>query len=133
MSNEPPVISVVQSGGSDGKSSQDAPDKIVVKQTLEKTLGEHKSPFAPTTSMYELIYQAQPGYRIVAHDFVPSSSNGLSQLTVQPVGNGAAVVVHFALTSGPQFDRYRGWIRGELTLVQERLADSKSALTAPAK
>ncbi|MFM0523026.1 hypothetical protein PQR08_37005 [Caballeronia jiangsuensis] len=91
---------------------------------LSEMFSEHASPFNPTTRSFDRIVEATPGYRIARAEIIDVQQARLSDLTVEITDNGAAAVVHFRLTSGPQFDRYGGSIDATLRLTERRVPSS---------
>lgn len=72
-----------------------------------------------STKRYENYrFQALPGYRIVGHEFADLSSTKVSNLEFKTAADGSSIQVVFDLTSGPGWDRWRGWLKGNLTTTQ---------------
>lgn len=71
-----------------------------------------------TTEHYSPRFAAQPGYKIVKYDYIEHSATKVSNLKVQVSPDGQFLDVNFDLTSGPGFDRWRGWLAATLTTVQ---------------
>ena len=96
------------------------PERISVVERISETLDSHDSVLGTTTREYVRRFEAKPGFRILEAKFNEKSATRVSGFTAESTGQTA--IVRFALTSGPAGDRYRGWIDGDLTLVQERIA-----------
>lgn len=71
-----------------------------------------------TTQHYSPRFSAQPGYRIVKYDYIEHSATKVSNLKVTVSPDGQFLDVDFDLTSGPGYDRWRGWLAATLTTVQ---------------
>lgn len=95
------------------------PKRITTVIPLSETLDTHSSLFNTTTRTYERRFPAKPGFKIVEAKFVEKSATRVGNFQVQTTDN--EVVVRFQLTSGPSVDRYRGWLHGDLVLVQEEI------------
>lgn len=96
-----------------------APERVTTVERISETLDAHDSVLGTTTRQYVRRFEAKPGFRIVEAKFNERSATRVSGFVVESTGQTATV--RFSLTSGPAVDRYRGWIDGELTLVQERI------------
>uniref|UniRef100_UPI0038B97213 hypothetical protein n=1 Tax=Caballeronia grimmiae TaxID=1071679 RepID=UPI0038B97213 len=135
-----PVLAEHVGTGEEPKPSAGTPSGQVDEQAalrtrdvpLSEMFSEHASPFNPTTRSFDRIVEATPGYRIARAEIIDVQQARLSDLTVEIIDNGAAAVVHFRLTSGPQFDRYGGSIDATLRLT-ERLAPSSASQAFGAK
>lgn len=71
-----------------------------------------------TTQHYSPRFAAQPGYKIVKYDYIEHSATKVSNLKVTVSTDGQFLDVNFDLTSGPGYDRWRGWLTATLTTVQ---------------
>jgi S1-C subfamily serine protease len=72
----------------------------------------------PATRPYKRVFQAQPGFKIVDFSFVPRSINKADAPTISVTPDGQSMEVQFALTSGPIYDRWRGWLDGDIKTRQ---------------
>ena len=70
------------------------------------------------SKQYVATYTAQPGFRIVDYTFVAKSANNASDPIVDIAPDGKSFTIRYSLTSGPLFDRWRGWLDGELLTRQ---------------
>jgi hypothetical protein len=95
------------------------PKRITTVIPLSETLDAHSSLFNTTTRSYERRFPAQPGFKIIEAKFVGKSATRVGNFQVQTTDS--EVIVRFQLTSGPSVDRYRGWLHGDLVLVQEEI------------
>lgn len=73
----------------------------------------------PSQRQYSEAIPADAGCRIVS--IIPSirSANNASDPSISIEPDGTAAVVSYSLTSGPFFDRYRGWLEADLAIRQE--------------
>lgn len=92
-----------------------APPECPVNETRESTGG-----IAPSSGEYSVVCKASTGYRITKWDLVRTSENNLSDVRFTPTPDGSQVVMSFRLTSGPIYDRWRGWLHGSLVVQQEK-------------
>ncbi|MCO5122772.1 MAG: hypothetical protein M9915_03400 [Rhizobacter sp.] len=107
------------SGSIPRSSAPVEPKRITTVIPLSETLDAHPSLFNPTKRTFERRFTAQPGFKIVEAKFVEKSATRVDSFQVQTTDT--EVIVRFQLISGPSVDRYRGWLRGDLVLVQEEL------------
>lgn len=77
--------------------------------------------FSSSTGMFEETFAAEPGYKISSFEFQVGSAANYRIDCTELVNDGRALRVRFALTSGPAFNRYRGWIQGTVKTIQERI------------
>lgn len=95
------------------------PKRITVVVPFSEVLDEHSNLLGTTTRQYTRRFPAQDGFRIVEAKFTEKSATRVGDFSVQTTDQEA--IVSFRLTSGPSVDRYRGWLHGDLTLVQEEV------------
>ena len=87
--------------------------------TISELKDDHSSVTADSQS-YKKIFQAEPGYRIVKADLVPTSEKHVSNSAVTVAENGSSVTVEFRLTSGPSLDRYPAWFYATVITTQRQ-------------
>lgn len=98
---------------------------LKMPETFEKTYqvyrikDDHPEIF-PHSRNYELKFESEPGYIIQSADLKPLSITRCTDPAVNISPGGKSVSVTFSLESGPFFDRYRGWLKGNLQTVQKR-------------
>ncbi len=80
---------------------------------------DHPVVAAPHRRRYARLYEASTGYRIVTCGFGELSANHANAVTCTVAPDGRSATLSFQLTSGPAFDRWRGWLYGEVNLFQE--------------
>lgn len=68
---------------------------------------------------YSRTFVAREGFKIVDFRYVPRSANNASEPRIVVSPDGKRLEVDFALTSGPVFDQWRGWIDAEVLTKQE--------------
>jgi hypothetical protein len=61
---------------------------------------------------------AQPGYRIASYEVLEHSATQVSEQKVDLAADGSSIEFTFNLTSGPGYDRKRGWLRATLVTIQ---------------
>jgi len=71
-----------------------------------------------STKSYTQTFQARPAHKIVDFTVITRSANKASQpdVTITPAGD--ALTVRYQLTSGPIFDRWRGWLEADIKTRQ---------------
>lgn len=97
-------------------SSASEPLTLSRAETLEIVKDDHPVVVAPHKRRYEKIYEADAGFEIVGADATVMSANHASPIQVA-VENGKAIV-SVELTSGPAYDRWRGWLVATVALKQ---------------
>lgn len=102
-------------GPSTSGSAASEPVEVVynIDRVQESLGGTSKS-----TRPYTQTFQARPGHKIVDFAVITRSANKASQpgVTVTPAGD--ALTVRYELTSGPIFDRWRGWLEADIQTRQ---------------
>lgn len=88
---------------------------------IDEILDIHESFTSETTRNYERIFEATPGFTIRSIDIIRNSATRVNNLRHEIIDGGKKVVIRFELSSGPQIDRYRGWLHADVIVVQERL------------
>lgn len=86
---------------------------------ISRLKDDHPS-IAPTTEKYTLKFAADAGYKFTEFEFGELSRNHGSAPVIEVSPDGKEIAVQFSLTSGPLFDRYRGWLDGTLVTRQAR-------------
>ncbi|MDA9475259.1 hypothetical protein XI03_12300 [Bradyrhizobium sp. CCBAU 65884] len=94
------------------------PTTIERSYQISETLDEHPN-VAPTSRAYVIRKNADPGHIIVEARLVPQSDSRVSDLTTTISEDRRSVELKFRLTAGPVFDRYRGWLLGQLILTMQ--------------
>ncbi len=98
-----------------------APSTVTKEQRLvvDQTNADHKT-FGTNTKAYSNRFEATPGYTITDVKWVEKSATRVSGRTLQIVDGGQAVTMTYSLKAGPQTDRYRGWLRGEIVTTEKQ-------------
>lgn len=86
---------------------------------ISRLKDDHPS-ITPTTEKYTLKFAADAGYKFTEFEFGELSRNHGSAPVIEVSPDGKEISVQFSLTSGPLFDRYRGWLDGTLVTRQAR-------------
>ena len=98
-------------------------DNIITRarrQTISQTKDDHPVTFGSHSRKYRSTFHASPGFRIVGSSFREDSANHVRDFNCNIGDDGSQIVCSYRLTSGPSIDRWRGWIRGDLEIVEER-------------
>lgn len=97
-------------GGTDSEPVEVAYDIDRVQESL--------GGLSMSTKSYTQTFQARPGHKIVDFTVITHSANKASQpdVTITPAGD--AMTVKYELTSGPIFDRWRGWLEADIKTRQ---------------
>ncbi len=74
--------------------------------------------FQAATRTYTKTFDAMTGFRITDYKVIPKSSNNARTPTTVLSPDGKKLTVTFALTSGPAYDQWRGWIDAEVQTRQ---------------
>jgi len=86
-------------------------------RSIDVTKDDHPILLAPSTQQYQpVVVTAFEGYKITDAAFTGYSVNGAKH-SVELANDGNSASLHYALTSGPAYDRYRGWIKGDLVIT----------------
>ncbi len=96
-----------------------ATPKIERSYQIDETYDEHIG-IAPTSKEFRITKQADPDHVIIDARMVPQSETRVSDLTISISPDRRAVELKFKLTAGPAFDRWRGWLHGQLILTMQR-------------
>lgn len=75
---------------------------------------------APDHESFEEKFAAEPGYKIAKCDWNSSSANQATGIACNVDQDGASATFRYRLSSGPAFDRYRGWLYATVTVRQQR-------------
>jgi len=70
------------------------------------------------TKSYTQTFQARPGHKIVDFAVITRSANKANQPSVTVAPAGDALTVKYELTSGPVYDRWRGWLDADVKTRQ---------------
>ncbi|WP_028025964.1 hypothetical protein [Enterovibrio calviensis] len=99
-------------------------DNVIVRNRnvlIDQTKSDHPSTFSDHTRNYSLPILAEGGYKIIGSNFTEHSATRATHINKHIQDDGKQLLFSFSLTSGPGVDRYRGWLRGTLTLREERI------------
>ncbi|WFU41816.1 serine protease [Bradyrhizobium sp. CB82] len=73
---------------------------------------------ASEAKRFDFEFAAMDGYRIKSYEWHSLSSNNASEVYLYLTDDGRRIVGTTRLTSGPFFDRWRGWLNGHISTVQ---------------
>ncbi|TBH45435.1 serine protease [Rhizobium leguminosarum] len=76
---------------------------------------------------YQRPFDAEDGAEIVDARFEATSEAHSTDRSVVISGDRKSVTLKFRLESGPFYDQYRGWIHGQVVLVQRRKGDQSGS------
>ncbi len=94
------------------------PDRLSRSFTVSKTKDDHG--LSRSRRSFSERFEAASGYRIDACSFSPLSANNESLVRCDIAADGRSALFTYRLTSGPFYDRWRGWLHGTVNLRQER-------------
>lgn len=97
------------------------PPKPADIQEVQYAFAETQTSFGglqPVTQPYSRTFDAKPGYKITDYKVIAKSANNAATPTVILSPDGKQLQVQFALTSGPIYDQWRGWIDAEVQTRQ---------------
>lgn len=111
--------SVPTSGGTSVPDGSEPPPRETVTRTYtvetmkdDHGLGKSRRDYPP------LVIEAASGYRIDACEFAAHSANNESGVACAIESGGGSATFRYALTSGPLWDRWRGWLSGRIVVRQ---------------
>jgi hypothetical protein len=67
---------------------------------------------------YQIQFHARVGHKIKTFEWRPLSSNNASEVDISLADDHERLSVGFRVTSGPFFDRWRGWVSGRISTIQ---------------
>lgn len=100
-----------------GEPSRTAEDVLKVSYPVNETRDEHEGVFESSEVLVRT-FNARDGYKIVSERLERDSDTRVSDVELERSADGSSVRLKFRLTSGPVFDRYRGWLRGRVETEQ---------------
>lgn len=95
-------------------------DRKNIPYRIYDTNDDHNT-FDTNTKHYRHEFKAEPGYLIKSTKWVEESATRQSDFNIVINEGGLSVIVTFGLKAGPKTDRYRGWLKGNLETLQERI------------
>lgn len=93
-------------------------ERIAVQFAFRETRTDHD--LTETTETYSVTFTAEEGYRVISCEVTLISANNNGPPICVPTADGGQANLTFDLTSGPFYDRWRGWMAGTVLLEQER-------------
>lgn len=93
-------------------------ERIAVQFAFRETRTDHD--VTETTETYSVAFNAEEGYRVTSCKVTLISANNNGPPICVPTADGHEATLTFDLTSGPFYDRWRGWMAGTVLLEQER-------------
>lgn len=102
----------------------------LTEEPVQYTKDDHPVVFASHSRQYIHRFNAPSGQKVIDVSFKSLSATRAS--VEKPVirENGGSVEIRFRLTSGPQIDRYRGWLKGVMIIKLERVEPAEEFLAA---
>lgn len=97
-----------------------APEPVIHRFRVDETNDRHESLTGTTTKSFAVTHRAPADYVITDAQLERESATRVSNLRITVAPDGKSVTVSFDLTSGPQIDRYRGWLHGTLVVTMEQ-------------
>jgi PKD repeat protein len=86
---------------------------------------DHPVLFGSSGRDYSEIFIPDDGFHFTDVHFASSSANHASDPSVIIAPNGSSITISSRIESGPQMDRWRGWLSGVLIAKQERVIKYK--------
>jgi hypothetical protein len=77
--------------------------------------------YCPEKKNYKKYFDALPGYKIISAEVVKLSNTEDELKPLNISSDGKNVTLEFSLKSGSSFDRWRGWLKGNIVTTQERI------------
>ena len=71
-----------------------------------------------TKRHYVVQDNADPGCTVISTNLVRQSDTRVSDLSISVSADGTSVTLSYDLSSGPAFDRWRGWLHADLVIEQ---------------
>lgn len=102
--------------GSAGCPASPASDTATIERLYPISETNDSHGVTSSSRDYRIVKDADPGYQIVEANVIQESATRVSDLTVTIASDRKSVEVRFRLTAGPAYDRYRGWLHGQLAL-----------------
>jgi len=92
-----------------------------IDETKETSFNGPQDLFKPASTKSYVLgpITAQPGYQIVRYEFIEHSATAVSNKKVTIAPDGSNIQVSYDLTSGPGYDRTRGWLEATLVTIQK--------------
>ena len=87
---------------------------------FEETNDTHTG-FSPSKRTYTQRFNAVDGYRILNYKVDVASINNAQIIDKTLSEDGKSITVNYSISSGPIFDRWRGWIKAQVITEQEKL------------
>jgi len=72
----------------------------------------------PTSEFFTKIFYPTGNSKFVAAHLVPRSQSNASDVKIDVAADGGSLTLGYRLTSGPSFDRFRGWIDADLVATE---------------
>lgn len=98
----------------------DEKPKILEKTYLVSRMQDDFSVFGFSKN-YSTTFDAEPGYRIIEHHFREINAKAFELQDIKLINDGKSIVIRFTLKSGSFINQWKGWIKGTLKTVQERV------------
>lgn len=98
----------------------DQPATLMRAFSVSETKDDHPKLLEPDTRSYSQTFSAEPGYLIDSCTWHGISENHHSDVVCNVAPGGRTATLTYKLTSGPPFDRWRGWLSGSITLSQRK-------------
>ncbi|EMQ2878820.1 PKD domain-containing protein [Vibrio navarrensis] len=105
-------------------------DRVVTltEEPVQYTKDDHPVLLAEHSRQYVHRFKAPSGHKIVDVSFKSISAARASVEKPIVRENGSYAEMRFTLTSGPQVDRYRGWLKGVMIIKLERIEPAQDFL-----
>ena len=119
----PAVVAAATSSSLSGAGERDGSIRVsysvnTTKETKFSGLQDLTNP-SSTESYTTGRLEAANGYRIVDHEYLEHSATKVSERQVKIAPDGSYLEMTYKLTSGPGYDRWRGWLAATIVTIQE--------------
>lgn len=94
--------------------------EINVDHSFSVTKDDHPVVLAPHSRIYSVDFQAEPSHQIERCAWSAMSENQADNILCEVLNDGNLARFSLRLTSGPAYDRWRGWWTGTVSLAQSK-------------
>lgn len=94
------------------------PESLSIDQTVSQTMNEHRA--AVSSRLFQRTFKPERGYLLEQCQIELSSANRETGVQCDVAADRKTATLRFNLTSGPVYDRWRGWLMATVSLSQKR-------------
>ena len=107
----------------------EAVERTVKEIAVDEIKDDHRR-WRRSVEIRALEFAADDGFVIVDYEFDETAVNHFADRGYALADDGSKLVWNVELSCGPQLDSWRGWVRGTMTLIQERRIESQAVWLA---